>query len=87
MEAAFRSEFGFKLISKNINRVNHSERWYESRYFNENIIQMQMDYCTDIAILSKCDALVASSSQGTIMAYLLNGGRYKHVSFIQKGEY
>lgn len=44
-----------------------------------------LDYVTEIALLSKCDALIGSMSSGTRTALIWNAGKYEHVYIFEKG--
>lgn len=44
-----------------------------------------LDYVTEIALLSKCDSIIGSMSSGTRTALIWNGGEYEHVYIFEKG--
>lgn len=47
--------------------------------------QSNLDYITEVALLSKCDSLIGSMSSGTRMALILNQKQYRHVVIFEGG--
>ena len=47
--------------------------------------QTNLDYITEIALLSKCDALVGSMSSGMRTAIMWNAEQYEHMVVFDKG--
>lgn len=71
----------------NINRLRPEEVWYKDKNLKENPRKSGEDYCMEIGLLSRCDALIASGSQGTSAAILINDGNYQHQYLIDLGTY
>lgn len=81
-----KKEFGdWIYIQEDIGRLEANEKWYESTTLSSNPRKSGEDYCVEIAMLAKCDALIASGSQGTTGALLLNNKMYKHTHIINLG--
>ena len=47
--------------------------------------QTNLDYLTEVALLSKCDSLVGSMSSGMRTAIIWNAEHYEHVVVFEKG--
>lgn len=47
--------------------------------------QTNLDYLTEMVLLSRCGSLLAGMSGGVRMAVIWNGGNYKHMEFFEKG--
>lgn len=80
---AFKRAFGNKLIVMERMRIkNYAPEMgvvvnvgYGRQHDN---YQKGLEYIIDMALLSKCDALIGSKVNGTSAAIELNGGKYKH---------
>lgn len=55
--------------------------------FGQNNMKYQslLSYLTEISILSKCDSLIGTRTNGTIVAAIWNGGLYKNVEIVDAG--
>lgn len=54
-------------------------------YYPGNRYQTNLDYVTEIALLSKCTSLIGSMSSGTRSAIIWNSGDYENVYMFEKG--
>lgn len=51
----------------------------------EAIYKRNVEYLTEIIILSKCNCLLAGMSGGTLMSYILNNGKYEEMKIYDLG--
>ncbi len=75
------------VILHDSQRINPGETWYNTDSYSSDKKKQGYDYCLEIAILSRCNALIASGCQGTIGAQILNHGEYEKTYIIEKGSY
>lgn len=54
-------------------------------YYDGNRYQTNLDYVTEIALLSRCDTLIGSMSSGMRTALIWNEQKYEHVHVFDKG--
>lgn len=84
-----KKEFGSKLIILPRMRDTLSRRTDGSElnpmYFDGQRFQTNLDYITEVALLSKCDSLIGSMSSGTRTALILNNNNYEHVYIFERG--
>lgn len=84
-----KNEFGDKLIVLPRQR-DHLDRPADG--ITENPLyadgcryQTNLDYVTEVALLSKCNALLGSMSSGARTALIWNDNNYEHVYMVEKG--
>lgn len=75
------------IIIPDSQRIEPGETWYNTDSYSNDKKKQGYDYCLEVAILSRCNALIASGSQGTIAAQILNHGEYEKTYIIEKGSY
>ena len=83
----YQSKLGEKLICMDINRYKPTQIWYESEKTTSERHQEGYDYCVDVGLLSRCDALVTTICQGAGAAVMLNNGKYENVTVLTYGVY
>lgn len=54
-------------------------------YYPGNRYQTNLDYLTEMCLLSKCDSLIGSMSSGTRAALIWNANEYENVYIFEKG--
>lgn len=54
-------------------------------YYDGNRYQTNLDYVTEIALLSRCDTLIGSMSSGMRTALIWNAQKYEHTYVFDKG--
>lgn len=86
---AMKAEFGDRLIVLPRMR-DHVDRPTDGitknpMYYPGNRYQTNLDYVTEIALLSKCTSLVGSMSSGMRSALIWNAGDYEDVYIFDKG--
>lgn len=90
----FKSQLGEKIILTN--SCKRYDSFFESKIhvlsdinFNrENDAYLKgLEYLTTVYLLSKCNVLFGSIIGSTIGAVCMNGGRYEHIEFYDKGVY
>lgn len=74
-------------VLKDVDRFLPTEVWHESRDSSRCPRKMGEDYCVEVGLLAKCNSLIASGSQGTTGALLLNQDRYEQYYKIDLGVY
>lgn len=47
--------------------------------------QTNLDYLTEMVLLSRCNSLLAAMSSGTRAAIIWNAGKYEHMQIIENG--
>jgi len=85
---AIKESFGDKAIV--LPRLRHVEAptpEYNVMYEPGNRYQSNLDYLTEIYLLSRCTALCATMTAGIRTAAIWNSGAYKHMNVINKGKY
>lgn len=84
-----REEFGEKLIV--LPRMRDTfERPMDGitknpMYYDGNRYQTNLDYVTEVALLSRCDTLIGSMSSGMRTALIWNAQKYEHTYVFDKG--
>lgn len=58
---------------------------YNPLYEDGNKFQSNLDYLTEMVLLSKCNSLIAGMSGGVRMAVIWNAGKYKNIKIFDKG--
>lgn len=58
---------------------------YNPLYENGNRYQSNLDYLTEMVLLSRCDSLVAGMSSGVRAAIIWNSGKYENIKIFDKG--
>ncbi len=63
----------------------------DSDYINKelngySVIQRNIDYMTEIFLLSKCDSFYATVEGGSICASIINGGRFTNAQYYDEGD-
>lgn len=81
------SRFPDKFFSLNIFRYRSDGTWYTSNSFKFDKSIFGFNYCLDIDILSRCDSLIASGSQRTWAAIILNNHKNDFLKVIDIGIY
>lgn len=70
-----------RIFSGVFNGLNSSEFIEGVRFDRENDkYKVACEYISEMHILSKCGGLMGARSNGTMYAYLMNGGRYKYTN-------
>lgn len=84
-----KKEFGDKIIIMPRLRDSITRKTDGSQlnpmYFDGQRYKTNLDYVTEIALLSKCDALIGSMSSGTRTALIWNENKYAHINIFDKG--
>lgn len=86
-----RSKFGDKVIT--LPRLRYDKipgEIYDGKLYNPlyepgNRYQSNLDYLTEMVLLSKCQCLLAGMSSGVRMALIWNKGKYENVKIFDKG--
>lgn len=78
--------YGNRIYTIDIQRLNPNETWYESDTFLSDKKKSGIEYCVEIGILSRCNAMIASESQGTMAAMIMNAGSYEFIHLINEGK-
>lgn len=76
-----------RIYTMNIQRFHEDETWYRTKKYLSRKRLNGEDYCTEIACLTKCDNFIASGSQGTMAAILINNRQYLNSYKIDLGRY
>ncbi len=84
-----KEEFGEKLIvlprlRDHLDRPTDGET-KNPMYYPGNRYQSNLDYVTEIALLSKCTALIGSMSSGARASLIWNDGNFEQVHIFEKG--
>ena len=87
----FKKEFGEKLIHFDCPLAEYDNGQSGVSIAKMASIQLGkkrsgVDYLIGIMLLARCDALLASSNSGTIVAVIANGGKYENIYFIDHGK-
>lgn len=88
--AEFKAEFGDIISFTDQKRFDHTgSAWLANISFaRENDKYLRgLEYITTIELLARCDCLLAGICAGSVCAQIMNGGKYKHIRMIDKGEY
>lgn len=84
-------EFGESIIMVDedycVEQYSEGEMLYETLKKNQNLINNTKQYLVKIALLSKCKNLVASRTNGSLMASIMNGNIYESRKLYDKGIY
>ena len=83
----FTDRLGEKIIYRNINRYDADKIWYKSKKGYEERVQEGYDYCIDVGLLSKCDALITTVCQGAGAAVIINDDKYENIKVLDYGFY
>lgn len=84
---SFQNQYGKCVYVNNIRRLNHNETWYESVKYIQDKRKSGEDYCIEMGMLIKCNSLIASGSQGTLICTLMNNKQYDFAKIINIGVY
>lgn len=84
-----KGEFGDKLIvlprmRDSLNRKTDGSE-LNPMYEDGNRFKTNLDYITEVALLSKCDSLIGSMSSGTRTAIMWNNEKYEHIYILKEG--
>lgn len=85
----FKKEFGNMLIVSSGEKIGESADNYLTQIFEEkgiDIYNNSLDYLAAIYVLSKCNALIAGRTSGSIAAYIMSEG-YEYSYFYNLGRY
>jgi hypothetical protein len=94
----FKKKFGDKLLFiererwvyfKNGNALALEERHHIVRNdfkprCQENIYNRELNFLTEVFILSRCDCILCSRTTANATAFIMNGGKYKHKYIIKE---
>lgn len=83
-----KEEFGDKVIILPRLRdslYRNTDEKKNPMYKSGNKFQTNLDYITEVALLSKCDSLLGSMSSGTRTAIIWNNQKYTHIHIFDKG--
>lgn len=83
----FQDRYQNRLAYLPINRYTRNEVWYQAEKTYEERINEGIEYCIDVALLAKCNALITCRCQGAGAATLINAGKYEHIHVIERGVY
>lgn len=75
-----------QLYTIDIKRLKADETWYKSELFLNNKRESGVDYCVEVGVLSRCSAIIASESQGTMAAIIMNAGKYDFLHLVNEGK-
>lgn len=88
----FLSKFGNKLLYCNNVLADYDVSLADKGYSMAEVAaekkgkkKAEEDYLLDLLLLAKCDALLASDTSGTLIALILNDGRYERKNIIDFG--
>lgn len=85
----FKGVFGDKLIISAEDKIRDTSEQYLNSIYQKNNIDIYkhtLNYLASIYVLSKCNALIAGRTSGSIAAYILSDG-YEYSSFYNLGRY
>lgn len=83
---AMRDAFGEKLLVIHRKRYEkHPTDDFNPLYVPGQRYQTNLDYLTEMVLLSRCNSLLASMSSGVRAAIIWNANRYEHMSIIDNG--
>lgn len=90
---AFKSNWGEKCIwveRKLYHFFEHGKPLMKTEEVSVELVDVtayerNVDYLTEVCVLSQCDALFGSLSSGMTVAQILNGGKYEHKNICYNG--
>lgn len=83
---SMKKKFGEKvLILPRLRYKKISSENYNPLYENGERYKSNLDYVTEMALLSRCNSLIAAMSSGVRTAIIWNAGRYENMQIIEKG--
>lgn len=85
----FQAEFGDQLIGSMDKKIRCTKAEYLNTIYEENQIDIRtnsLEYVASIYILSKCNALIAGRTSGSVAAFIMSEG-YEYFYFFNKGRY
>lgn len=83
---AVKSKFGDRvLVLPRLRYKKDSSKEYNPLYENGKRYQSNLDYVTEMALLSRCNCLLAGMSSGVRAALIWNNNKYEHFHIVEKG--
>mgnify|MGYP007121848652 CR=1 FL=1 len=79
------NKYGNRLLYLQVERYLPDEIWYNVNKSVEERRKEGIEYCLDVALLAKCNSLIAGRCQGAGSAVLINNGQYEHLHVIDRG--
>lgn len=76
---------GKVIVLPRLRYKKDSSEEYNPLYEKGNRYQSNLDYVTEMALLSKCDCLIAAMSSGVRTALIWNANRYEQIEIVEKG--
>ena len=79
---------GITYICTETDRVKETKKNTNAAYqHNTDAYSNLVDYCVNVYLLSRCNALIGTMNNGMYTAMIWNGNKYEHLEIIDKGRY
>lgn len=85
-----KQNFGEKLIGLDVPRVHYRDGYLLSDLYNRqkmNIYKRQLDYLTELDLLSRCQCLIAGKTTGSRFLPVMKDGQYEYLFYWELGRY
>lgn len=82
--------FGERLIGLDVSRVRYRDGYLLSDLYDRqkmNIYKRQLDYLTELELLSRCQCLIAGKTTGSRFLPVMKDGQYEYLFYWELGRY